>query len=139
MDLKYGLICLYPEPLQTIRYSIAKEWLISESGGQILNNSTDTSLNDHSIDDINDGTESESSFDSKVTDESPSLDSNPMQDFDEFNHEDILNNEATDFKQTSNDDSTHDEHRDKSETRKSTQQGSAETAKIVNVKPRIGL
>ncbi|CAG8561437.1 4406_t:CDS:2, partial [Cetraspora pellucida] len=142
MDLKYGLICLYPELARFSSYEEAKEWLVSESSGQILNSSTDTPLNDRPIDDINDDTESESSFDSKVTDESPSFDNNPMQDFDESNHEDILNNEATDSKQTSNDDSIRDEHRDKSGTWKSTQQDSAETAKIANMKhskSRIGL
>ncbi|CAG8687781.1 12980_t:CDS:1, partial [Cetraspora pellucida] len=39
-----------------------KEWLVSKSGGQILNSSTDTPLNDYSIDNINDDMESESSL-----------------------------------------------------------------------------
>ncbi|KAF0444526.1 putative zinc finger protein [Gigaspora margarita] len=138
MDLKYGLICLYPELARFTSYEEAKEWLVSESGSQI-SNSTDITLDDHSIDDINDDTESERSFDSNVTDESPSFDNNLIQDFGGSIREDILNDEMADSVQIGNGDSLNNEHRDKSGAWKSTQQDSVEA---VNVKPskfRIGL
>ncbi|CAG8545590.1 14539_t:CDS:2 [Dentiscutata erythropus] len=142
MDLKYGLICLYPELARFSSYEEAKEWLVSEGCSQISNNSTDITLDDHSIDDINDDTESESSFDSNVTDESPSFDNKFMQDFGESNNDDILSNKMADSVQTGNGDSLNDEHRDKPGVWKSTQQNSVEATKVINVNPstfRIGL